>query len=126
RPAQAPPRLARPDHPQPRPPPAAGPPPPAPRPAYPTPPPQPARRQRAIAECRSRRLTSITKEPSRRHLHRLWDATQQTSRKSTADPPGGILRKSRCHPPKAPTPNPPPPRPLPPPTPATPKQRRRC
>src|SRR5207249_1220032 len=24
---------------------------------------------------RSRRLTSKTKEPSRRHLHRLWDAT---------------------------------------------------
>ena len=35
------------------------------------------RRQRSHRRnCRSRRLTSTTKEPSRRHLHRLWDATQ--------------------------------------------------
>ena len=56
-------------------PPAPGPAPPAARPPCPTPPPESGRRQRITGECRSRRLTSTTKEPSRRHLHRLWDAT---------------------------------------------------
>ena len=74
RPGPGLPRLARPDHHQQRHPPAPGPPPPAPRPAHPTPTPA-GRRERVTGKCRSRRLTSIKKEPSRRYLHRLWDAT---------------------------------------------------
>jgi hypothetical protein len=67
--------LARPDHHQPRHPPAPRPPTPAPRPAHAHPPPRSGRRAQLTGQCRSRRLTSTTKEPSRRHLHRLWDAT---------------------------------------------------
>ena len=80
RPGQGLPRLARPDHHQPRHPPAPRPPPPAPRPAHTHPPPESGRRERVTGKCRSRRLTSITKEPSRRHLHRLWDATDPNPR----------------------------------------------
>ena len=40
-------------------------------PAHTHPAPESSRRGCATGQCRSRRLTSITKEPSRRHLHRL-------------------------------------------------------
>jgi hypothetical protein len=39
-------------------------------------------------ECRSHRLTSITKEPSRRHLHQLWDAARRNPKLRNVAAPG--------------------------------------
>ena len=76
RPGQSLPPLAWPDHHRPRHPPAPGPPPQPARPAHTYPAAQPGRCQRITGECRSRRLTSTTKEPSPPSFALAWDAAQ--------------------------------------------------